>query len=31
MVHADQLLARDPGYYRKYFKKLRLFDPSTNH
>jgi hypothetical protein len=30
MVNADQLLARDRGYYREYFRKLALFDPSKS-
>jgi predicted nucleic acid-binding protein len=27
-IHADVLLARDRGYYRDYFQKLNLLDPS---
>jgi predicted nucleic acid-binding protein len=27
-LHADGLLARDRGYYRDYFQKLNLLDPS---
>jgi predicted nucleic acid-binding protein len=27
-IHADQLLARDRGYLRDYFKKLVVLDPS---
>jgi len=28
MINADQLLARDRGYYREYFRRLNLVDPS---
>ena len=27
---ADRLLARDRGYYRDHFKKLRVFDPTSS-
>jgi predicted nucleic acid-binding protein len=27
-IHADKLLARDRGFYRDYFQKLKLQDPS---
>jgi predicted nucleic acid-binding protein len=27
-THADRLLARDRGFYRDYFKDLRIWDPS---
>ena len=27
-VHCDRLLTRDRGFYRKYFTKLRVLDPT---
>jgi predicted nucleic acid-binding protein len=29
LVHADQLLTRDYGFYRSRFRKLRVVDPSA--
>lgn len=28
MTYADRLLTRDKGYYRDYFKKLKILDPT---
>jgi hypothetical protein len=28
-VHADRILARDRGFYRDYFKSLKVWDPSA--
>ena len=27
-IHAERFLARDRGYYRDYFKRLKVWDPS---
>ena len=29
-MRADQFLTRDRGFYRTYFKRLRIVDPSTD-
>lgn len=29
MTQADRLLTRDHGFYRKYFKKLQVLEPSS--
>ena len=29
-MRADQFLARDRGFYRTYFKRLKIVDPSTS-
>ena len=28
--HASRLLARDPGYYRDYFTRLQVWDPTAS-
>lgn len=30
VAHADRLLTRDRGFYRRYFKQLQVLDPSGN-
>jgi predicted nucleic acid-binding protein len=30
-THADRLLARDRGYWRDYFKGLKVLDPGKQH
>ncbi len=30
LTNADRLLTRDRGFYRKYFKQVRILDPSSN-
>lgn len=30
LANADRLLTRDRGFYRKYFKQLRVLDPSSD-
>ena len=31
MLQADVLLGRDRGFYRRYFSKLKVIDPSNEH
>lgn len=30
LANADRLLTRDRGFYRRYFKQLRVLDPSSD-
>jgi predicted nucleic acid-binding protein len=31
MAHADRLLTRDRGFYRRYFEGLAIFDPTAEN